>query len=71
MTHPMVGQRMGDSCQQCGHPFDDHKLIARGKPITEGLVVCPVEECYCLSSFDIPDRTTSEDAGELFHEGTL
>lgn len=58
----------GEPCSQCQHPLGPHKLIARGTPIQEGLIVCPEEGCYCLSTFDIPDRTVMEDVQRVFHE---
>lgn len=74
MSSVVRGMRTDQSdepCQVCQHSFDQHKLIARGTPIQEGFIVCPEEGCYCLTSFDVPDRTVAEDVESVFQEGTL
>lgn len=58
---------MGDdqTCQQCGHAFDPHAMIATtGDAADGGIMLCPVLDCECFGTWGlnngpakvIPDR---------------
>jgi len=39
-------------CEQCGHPFNPHSLIATtGDPRNGGIILCPVPGCECYSTW--------------------
>lgn len=51
----MPSARMPENCEQCGHPFDPHRLVASntGDPIDGGHIECPVDGCTCYSTWSI------------------
>ena len=49
---------MGDEpCPQCQHPFDPHILVAMGAPQDGGFILCPVEGCNCIGTWDVKGDT--------------
>lgn len=42
-----------ETCEQCGHPFGPHAVVATsGNPIDGGIMLCPVPDCRCFSTWD-------------------
>lgn len=42
----------GQTCGQCGHPFDPHVLVAvNGDPTLGGIILCPQAECRCYATY--------------------
>jgi hypothetical protein len=66
-SHPVYDHRVDDDkvCEQCGHPFDPHALIATtGEPRDGGVMLCPIPGCECYATWGldggpathVPDR---------------
>lgn len=65
MTAPVI-EREERKCQHCGHDFDPHVLVAPEDPMKGGIMICPVMNCECFSTWgvgkgskpskDLPDR---------------
>jgi hypothetical protein len=48
------GTPKGDElCKQCGHAWNDHKLLGYGSRPTEGWMECPVPGCQCRISWSL------------------
>jgi hypothetical protein len=46
---------VGKSCTLCGHPWNDHRMLAEAGPVAvQGITLCPVEGCACRSTWDAP-----------------
>jgi hypothetical protein len=62
-----VKARIGDleaverTCEQCGHPWEEHLMCSQAQPPTEGWIECPEEGCSCRSSW----KLTVGDAAEM------
>lgn len=43
------------ACEQCGHPFDPHVVIATmgDAPEAGGIVLCPRPGCLCYSTWGV------------------
>lgn len=52
----------GSGCRQCGHPYDDHVMVATEFATIDGVedvplggsIYCPVAGCECGGTFDVP-----------------
>jgi len=42
-----------ESCGQCGHNWNAHRLCGYGDPPTEGWMECPVEGCECRKTWGL------------------
>ena len=46
-----------ESCRQCGHPMDDHRLHPQVYPYpTDGWMSCPVEGCRCRNTWSVDEH---------------
>jgi hypothetical protein len=43
-----------DLCKQCGHAWNDHKLLTDKDPPVEGWMECPVAGCTCRFTWSLP-----------------
>jgi hypothetical protein len=39
------------ACDQCGHLFDPHMLLAGESSLDGGIIVCPVNGCNCFATW--------------------
>jgi hypothetical protein len=47
-----IGEVTSEQCQQCGHPFDPHAIIATtGEHLDGGIVLCPEPGCECFMTW--------------------
>lgn len=44
---------MEDQCPTCAHEFAPHLFLALDEPHNGGVVLCPVKECLCYSTWGI------------------
>lgn len=43
---------VGQPCEQCQHPGDDHSLVPTGlTPLDGGIMLCPEPGCQCFSTW--------------------
>ena len=49
-----------NTCEQCGHPWQEHHLCATSRPPTEGWIECPTEGCDCHQTWSVPPDTAAQ-----------
>ena len=42
-----------DECNQCSHPFSLHALVGSDNPMKGGVILCPVLDCPCQSTWGV------------------
>jgi len=47
-------------CDQCGHPWDPHRICGYGDPPVEGWIECPVEGCKCHSTWSLEPEVAAQ-----------
>lgn len=46
---------MPDTCTYCSHEMGPHVLVAGEDPLRGGIMLCPLEECLCVSTWGVND----------------
>jgi hypothetical protein len=71
MTTHVDPVMIGDGpCPQCGHPFDPHILVTMSEdPLEGGFIVCPVEDCDCMGSWDLKADADIQAFWRMFRGG--
>lgn len=61
MNASILAVDSGDhSCEQCHHPWQEHRLCAMSRPPTGGWIECPVEGCDCYQTWSVPEDTAAQ-----------
>jgi hypothetical protein len=51
-------------CVQCGHSWNDHKLLTDKDPPLEGWMECPMEGCTCKFTWNLGSGDTAVNANK-------
>lgn len=57
-----AGNLPAKACEQCGHDFDPHIVLATGTRVTHGgVIICQVKGCLCYATWDAPQLGGTRD----------
>lgn len=49
-----MGPDPEDDCTACAHNWGDHLLLSEANPPLSGHTECPVIDCDCFTTWDVP-----------------